>query len=455
MKKENLFISNYLRIEEEVLKLSQYVDFSDEQLGVYSPVICELLIRCGVEIESLCKELYRRDVDKKLPKTVGEITKVLDKIYMASEKIILLDNPRFSFVDFRLIKPLSYEPESDDDFHDVFCKLKHDRGENYHKATLRILLLALSGLYILNQLFLDRKIMIRNDFFGEDIPEFLREDTMIFAVPVSTYNWDLFGERFEMLKKQSGLSEEQVNRLEEKWMSNTSLKRNSYSDDSCLFSVELIPEYQKVMDSFTSTDYFKREQLFAILDRSISVINDYYEVTSEDKEAVLRKILKYIYIMRKTQFVFNPNSAFRSNRDNLHFTAGLVFRTRDSFLIELKQIQEKHNEPYIAELITEIEKDKAAVSDNNSGGCYVATCVYGSYDCPQVWTLRRYRDTTLADRWYGRAFIHAYYAISPTLVKWFGETAWFKKMWKGRLDRMVKRLNENGVESTPYQDKEW
>ncbi|MBR3144165.1 hypothetical protein IKF12_03165 [Candidatus Saccharibacteria bacterium] len=133
MKKENLFISNYSRIEEEVLKLSQYVDFSDEQLGVYSSVICELLIRCGVEIESLCKELYRRDVDKKLPKTVGEITKVLDKIYLASEKIILLDDPRFSFVDFRSIKPLSYEPESDDDFYDVFCKLKHDRGETIKK----------------------------------------------------------------------------------------------------------------------------------------------------------------------------------------------------------------------------------------------------------------------------------------------------------------------------------
>lgn len=25
-------------------------------------------------------------------------------------------------------------------------------------------------------------------------------------------------------------------------------------------------------------------------------------------------------------------------------------------------------------------------------GCYVATCVYGSYDCPEVWTLRRFRD---------------------------------------------------------------
>ena len=88
-------------------------------------------------------------------------------------------------------------------------------------------------------------------------------------------------------------------------------------------------------------------------------------------------------------------------------------------------------------------------------GCYVATAVYGSYDCPQVWTLRRYRDYTLAESWYGRAFIRTYYAISPTLVKWFGHTEWFKKMWQGKLDRMVAKLQSNGVESTPYEDKEW
>ncbi len=94
-------------------------------------------------------------------------------------------------------------------------------------------------------------------------------------------------------------------------------------------------------------------------------------------------------------------------------------------------------------------------SQASSGGCYVATCVYGSYDCPQVWTLRRFRDNTLGSTWYGRAFIRVYYAISPTLVKWFGKTKWFKKMWKGKLDRMVKKLQDNGVESTPYHDKEW
>lgn len=88
-------------------------------------------------------------------------------------------------------------------------------------------------------------------------------------------------------------------------------------------------------------------------------------------------------------------------------------------------------------------------------GCYVATAVYGSYDCPQVWTLRRYRDYTLAETWYGRAFIHTYYAISPTLVKWFGHTEWFRNMWKPTLDGMVKRLNREGVADTPYKDKEW
>ena len=81
--------------------------------------------------------------------------------------------------------------------------------------------------------------------------------------------------------------------------------------------------------------------------------------------------------------------------------------------------------------------------------------MYGSYDCPEVWTLRRYRDNTLASTWYGRTFIHIYYAISPTLVKWFGKREWFKKTWKGKLDKMVAKLQAEGVENTPYNDKPW
>lgn len=86
-------------------------------------------------------------------------------------------------------------------------------------------------------------------------------------------------------------------------------------------------------------------------------------------------------------------------------------------------------------------------------GCYIATAVYGSYNCPEVWTLRRFRDNTLDETWYGRAFIKTYYAISPTLVRWFGETSWFRKLWRKPLDKLVASLRNKGVESTPYIDK--
>ncbi len=52
-------------------------------------------------------------------------------------------------------------------------------------------------------------------------------------------------------------------------------------------------------------------------------------------------------------------------------------------------------------------------------------------------------------------YLFIYYAISPTLVKWFGNTQWFKNMWKPKLDKMVNSLRNKGVEDTPYDDKLW
>ena len=97
--------------------------------------------------------------------------------------------------------------------------------------------------------------------------------------------------------------------------------------------------------------------------------------------------------------------------------------------------------------------DKSYSLPDSRVGCYVATAVYGSYNCPEVWTLRRFRDNFLVETWYGRSFIKTYYAISPTLVKWFGDTSWFKMLWRKPLDRFVTRLKNKGVEDTPYNDK--
>ena len=210
--------------------------------------------------------------------------------------------------------------------------------------------------------------------------------------------------------------------------------------------------YGKVMLSLTDAEYFKRQQKFNVLNKSISVINDYYEVTDEDKENVIKKIGEAIIKMSTTDYVFNPNETNMKNPGSVVWQIREFNNVKSAFLVELKQIAEKHNDSYIQELINEFTPKE---TNTASGGCYVATAVYGSYDCPEVWTLRRFRDYTLAKSVLGRLFIRTYYAVSPTLVKWFGKTEWFKNLWKPALDKMVAKLNSEGVEDTPYEDKNW
>ena len=84
--------------------------------------------------------------------------------------------------------------------------------------------------------------------------------------------------------------------------------------------------------------------------------------------------------------------------------------------------------------------------------CYIATSVYGSYDCSEVWTLRRFRDNTLEQSAIGKAFINVYYAVSPAMVESYGENEWFKELFKTFLDKAVIWLQANGVDSSPYDD---
>ncbi len=89
-------------------------------------------------------------------------------------------------------------------------------------------------------------------------------------------------------------------------------------------------------------------------------------------------------------------------------------------------------------------------SDGGTDGCYIATCVYGSYDCPEVWLLRRFRDDYLKKTTLGRNFVRAYYATSPTLVRWFGGKSWFRELWLCRLNKLIALLRSRGMEDTPY-----
>lgn len=108
---------------------------------------------------------------------------------------------------------------------------------------------------------------------------------------------------------------------------------------------------------------------------------------------------------------------------------------------------------FLGEETRQNSKEKSALSSGKSnGGCYIATCVYGSYDCPEVWRLRRYRDCYLKNKWWGRLFIKLYYFISPKLVSTFGKRSHFLRFWKRFLDKKQILLERDGYSGEPYFD---
>lgn len=164
------------------------------------------------------------------------------------------------------------------------------------------------------------------------------------------------------------------------------------------------------------------------------------KIIDADNEIIFESVKDSVLKLRRSKYII-ASMEFK----NTSVTTERLYKT-DAILEYAEKVKE---------LDPSFEVPSFESVKSNDGGCYVATAVYGSYDCPEVWTLRRYRDNQLAKSWYGRLFVRTYYAISPTLVRWFGNTQWFKNMWKPKLDKMVDRLQKDGVENTPYQDRNW
>lgn len=118
---------------------------------------------------------------------------------------------------------------------------------------------------------------------------------------------------------------------------------------------------------------------------------------------------------------------------------------------QISQSVEKTPEPFIQNNYNNSNNYNQPQPEKKNG-CYIATSVYGSYDCANVWVLRRYRDYELAQNIFGRCFIRIYYALSPILVKWFGDKRWFKSFWKKALDHKVNKLKRIGYSDKPYND---
>ena len=262
--------------------------------------------------------------------------------------------------------------------------------------------------------------------------------------------------------------------------------------------------YGKAMLSLTDADRFKRKQKFDVLCKSASVIDDYYEVgKSESLKPVIQGMSRHLLKMFGSSFVYHPNykkhlndggypdyvsfPSFYLVGGDAPYTEAMFLMVGIQFIESIENIVARDEHAYLYEvLITHYDRcltnrylaaemqvrirtrrEKIAerlkqldpnveIKDAPSrckGGCYIATAVYGSYDCPEVWTLRRFRDFYLADSRGGRILIKLYYIVSPTIVRYLGKNALFQHWGRGILDRFVKILNSHGVSSKPYADR--
>lgn len=135
----DMYMPVYEKIEKEIIELSSSIFFVDELAKVYSLNIANLIIRCAIEIESLIKDIYRKEKGCD-PKSPGDCLTWMDSEWNLSKKTVSIISPYFHFESLKEFAPFDYKNNSEDDYYSIYNAIKHDRVKNIKKANLHILI---------------------------------------------------------------------------------------------------------------------------------------------------------------------------------------------------------------------------------------------------------------------------------------------------------------------------
>ena len=95
----------------------------------------------------------------------------------------------------------------------------------------------------------------------------------------------------------------------------------------------------------------------------------------------------------------------------------------------------------LVDFVDKGEKEyEMAQGKNKTGGCYIATTCYGSYDSKEVRVFRKYRDEILLKSTGGRWFVDIYYKFSPYFAEKLKNMPILNSYIKAILDKIYKIL---------------
>ena len=162
----NLHWPVYQNLERAVDELTFAIHFEDDQLGVYSSEIIDLILRAATEIESIAKELHIG-----ISGTTKDRSKIkFDKDALADliprwdleAKVVLISSPNMFFTDSEL-RPLAYNSKNgwgDDSWEwntTAYQALKHDRAASMKHGNVKHLIEIMAALYLLNLYYRDQQ----------------------------------------------------------------------------------------------------------------------------------------------------------------------------------------------------------------------------------------------------------------------------------------------------------
>lgn len=152
-----------------------------------------------------------------------------------------------------------------------------------------------------------------------------------------------------------------------------------------------------------------RSDLIAIRDVLGGSANLYINLSSAVASAAINAIVENINAAQQMASISSVGSSERTSLKDDVTKAKSVMRSISSLdmSVQCRNYFNKNNAT-LNRIYNQI---------NNSGGCYIATMIYGDYDHPQVMVLRNFRDTYLAKREWGKRFIRFYYKHSPGWVE--------------------------------------
>lgn len=210
LKHSHIYSPVYYKLEKEVINLSNYIFFEDNQKDVYSLEIADLIMRCSVEIESLAKDIYREN-EKKEPSSPGECFRWMDQHWQISNKEITVISPHFHINCLNIFEPFNYDKDSPEDYYSIYNSIKHDRVKNLDKATVYCLIRALGALYVLNVYYNAERVNLGEDTHGQKFDRTLGSQIFAFSIAPSPDNILLTSEKdidpqkciYKVIRKES------------------------------------------------------------------------------------------------------------------------------------------------------------------------------------------------------------------------------------------------------------